>query len=449
MSREGLRAAAIVASVVAVSASLFLTCFERRTVEIPSGFSREALADRYLAARRLLEQMGHEVRTLQGPAAFTAPEALPPADGTLVFPRSRRTLTPAHSRALLDWAEGGGHLVAVTYSLWDDPLREPDGLLDPLGLRQYEHVFEDEDDEATEPAGAGTAEPDDEEGEELEPAGAEAAPEDGEADVEAAPGDDEPEQDEALVLGEAFAELDEPAVWDVCEVSFPGLDEPLRVQFDPRFYWVDVWEDTAFFSSCAWGSHLLTIERGDGFVTALTDEFFLRNGRIGELDHAELTVRLARMGGRRGPVWIVLGEEWPGLWSQAREHAAPAVVGLAALVLAWLWRASRRFGPLLPPPAPERRRWLEHLEAVGRHHWREDRGRFLLERMRARLEQLFEQRHPVWASLPRPRRIARIAEISGLSEEEVARAFDQDFHPGGEAGFVATVVDLERIRTSL
>ncbi len=435
MKAERLRPAGIGALVLGLVATLFLTCFERRTLEIPTGWSREALGNRYLAAQRLFEGMGHEVVTLQGPAAL---DVLPPKDATLVFPRARRTLTPERSRALLDWAEGGGHLVVVTYTLWDDPRRKPDHLLDPLGLRQFQYEFEDDDEEADGGAAGVALEPD--------------------ATLPGAESDEEPAQDgsegreaeeaEPEII-EIFQDEDEPAVWDECQAWWPGRDEPLRVNFDWRFYWVDTWGDQAWHVTCDWGTHLVTLRRGYGWITALTDEFFLRNGNIGELDHAELAVRLARMGDRRGPVWIVLGEEWPGLWSQAREHAAPALTSLALLALAWIWRASRRFGPLHPAPAPDRRRWLEHLEAVGRHHWREDRGAFLLGSTRARVEQLFQQRHPVWSRLPPPERFARVAEISGLSPEEVAHALDEHFHPVGEAGFVSTVTHLERIRASL
>ncbi len=426
MRLERLRVPIIGALAVAVVVSLFLQCFERRTIALPVGWSREALGNPYYAAQLLLERMGHEVVAVEGPGAL---DVLPPENATLVFPRSRRTLTPKRSQALLDWAEAGGHLVVVTYTLWDDAQRKPDDLLDPLGLRQFQHVVEEGLPEAGDAADSDLESP--LESEETEP-------------VE----EDDAEEGDAGPF-EILDAGDEPDRWDRSEAVWPGSDEPLRVNFDWRFYWVDTWQDHAWHVTGEWGTHLVTVQRGRGWITALTDEFFLRNGNIGELDHAELAIRLARMGDRRGPVWIVLGEEWPGLWSQAREHAAPALTSLALLALAWIWRASRRFGPLHPAPAPDRRRWLEHLEAVGRHHWREDRGASLLGSTRSQLEQLIQQRHPVWSRLPQAERFARVAEISRLSPEEVAHALDEHFHPVGEAAFVSTVTHLERIRASL
>ena len=43
---------------------------------------------------------------------------------------------------------------------------------------------------------------------------------------------------------------------------------------------------------------------------------------------------------------------------------------LLLALLAWLWARMQRFGPLLPPPAAERRSLLEHIVASGEHSYR-------------------------------------------------------------------------------
>src|SRR5690606_22494476 len=196
-------------------------------------------------------------------------------------------------------------------------------------------------------------------------------------------------------------------------------------------------------------THLVQLRHGAGTLTALTDDLFLRNARLGRLDHAELALRLARVPGEAAPVWIVAAERWPGLWAQARAHAWPALVAGAVLLAAWLWRASRRFGPVRPDPPAERRRWMEHLEAAGRFHWRDDGGATLLAAARGALLRELEIRHPAWAQLPAEARLARLADLSGLAPAAVRDALAPGGAPGGEADFVARVARLERIRRSL
>jgi hypothetical protein len=104
---------------------------------------------------------------------------LPPTKATIVIPTRRHTLGERTSERLLQWVEAGGNLVVVTWTLWDDPNREPDPILDPLGVRQFMN-------DANDPA----------------------APE-------------KPDPNAPPVVG---------------TVEFPDRDTPLEARFDPRFY---------------------------------------------------------------------------------------------------------------------------------------------------------------------------------------------------------------------
>lgn len=400
MNGRDLMRAAVVAALLALGVGLFFACFERTTVEGEPRYSRQARENPYLAAGRLLEAMGHPVVALEGPGSLAE---LPPPGATLLLTTRRRTLSPQRTAALRRWVEAGGHLIVETFDLWDDPERREDPLLDPLELRSYHHEVSE-----------------DREGEEEEASGAPAPA-----------ADDEGEE----APGTSFA-------------AFPDRPEPLELQFDPRYYWLDPDQGVVLRAGGDSGVHLVTLALGAGLITALTDSHFLENPRIGQDDHAELLVRLARMGGRQGPVWIVISERWPGLLRQLASHALPVVASGGALLLLWLWRAASRFGPVLPMPAAERRRWMEHLEAAGRYHWRCDRGRVLLEASRASLERALSRAHPGWVALPALRRHARIAAASGLSEDEVAAALSLGGGTG-EADFADTIRSIERIRRSL
>jgi len=401
------RTISIAVLAAATAGGLFLACFERKTYEIEIGSSTEARTNRYLALGRMLERMGHETVLFDGPSHLLS--RLPPSDGTLFLPIHRRTLTRPQNQHLLDWVEAGGHLIVVTYSLWDDPDREPDELLDRFGLEQQQRQREADPRAAPQESG------------------------------ESGGGEPVPDADDR-----------EDSGWDVAQAHWPGVTEPLLVAFDRDFYWKDTgWDDAVWHIAGNQGIYLITLAHGAGRITASTDDYFLSNDYAGDHDHAELAVRLARMGDRTGPVWIVFAEEWPGLWSQLRKYATPVVLSLALLIAIWLWRASLRFGPLRPAPPGERRRWMEHLEAVGRYHWRHDRGRTLIEAARASVTWSLMRRRPGWARLSLRARAQHLAELTGLTDRQAAAALDESVYPRDENHFVTTIARLERIRKAL
>jgi hypothetical protein len=415
-----------------LAAALFFSCYERREVETPVARSREAIRNPYLALGRLLDRMGHEVVTVQGAGRLAE---LPPSHGTLVLTVSRRTLRGERTAELLEWVATGGHLIVASYSLWDDPLREEDPLLDPLGFRQFQHDLRPTPFDTDPPCDCPSTL-----AEVVTASETEAAEDEAEEEAPAA---------SPSLRNDLLAALQPPTTWDDAEAWWSTREGPLAVQFDRRFYWGDTQGQATWAVAGAHGVHLLRTPHGRGTITALTDDLFLRNEHLGKADHGELAVRLARMGNAPGPVWIVVSEDWPGVFAALRRHAAPALASAALLLLAWLARAVRRFGPLRPGPAPERRRWIEHLEAVGRFHWRDDRGRVLLDGVRGSLLRELELQRPEWTALAPEERARRIARAAGLAPEQVAWALDPAAGANGEAAFVATVGDLERIRAAL
>ncbi|HEU4430818.1 MAG TPA: hypothetical protein VFT98_18805, partial [Myxococcota bacterium] len=103
--------------------------------------------------------------------------------------------------------------------------------------------------------------------------------------------------------------------------------------------------------------------------------------------------------------------------------------------------------PLLPARDAARRSWLEHLEAAGRFHWRQDRGAALLAGLRDELAREQLRKRAAWSRLPERERMERLAQASGLSLEQVAHALLGA--PSGARGFVAAVRALERVRAAL
>ena len=398
MSRETLRSVALVAIPLALLAAAFGACFERRTEKVPVGYSHEALSNPYLALERLLARMGREVVSLDGLGSL---DALPPTDASLLIPTQRDTLSAERSRSLLDWVERGGHLLVVTWTMWEDEDRRPDLLLDRFGVQQHWAETPEED------------ESDPEEGD---------VPAEEEADIVL----DETTEVDLDALAALFGVFTgAPSEWDVAELEWPGRSGSLALFFDPRFHWVDSEGRASWLAAGPAGTHLLAIEHGEGWITALTDDWLLRNDHVGSASHAEFLVRLMGQERREGPVWIVASSRWPGLWSQAVKYATPVLVSFSALLAAWLWRTSRRFGPLQPVPPPKRRSWFEHLEAAGHYHWREGRGRALVRSTRDRVLRDLARRRPQLARLARSERDARIAELAELRTREVRGALGE------------------------
>jgi hypothetical protein len=436
---------ALTAAVIALCAGGFFTCFERREVEVLQDESAEARRNHYLALGRLLLKMGHEVAMHDD---LTQLANLPAPPATVILPLNRSAFSQRRSQALLDWVAQGGHLVVVTYTVWGVPDRSragdaaepsekagqapatdaivagrPDLLLDRFGLRQRQHSPNPQ--ETLAPA---TGAEDDGA---REKSGSEDAPA------------EKPPSLGALLSGEWMHGQTETAL-----AYLEDDAEPLELEFAANFSWDDTQDAAVWTVAGERGVHLVEIEHGKGRIAALTSDEPLANATIGHADHAEFLLRWLR-DGREGrvPVWIFFEEKWPSLFTLLRQHAAPALAAAAILLLLWSWRSFWRFGPALPAPDPARRRWLEHLEAAGRFHWRQDHGRVLLEALRDGLARELARKHPAWSRLQERERMERLAHASGLSFDQVAHGLIE--RASGPRSFSAAVRALERMRAAL
>ncbi|MFT4974829.1 MAG: hypothetical protein ACI8S6_000712 [Myxococcota bacterium] len=104
-----------------------------------------------------------------------------------------------------------------------------------------------------------------------------------------------------------------------------------------------------------------------------------RSDNIGDAENATWLWEMASASGASSALIVVRGGA-PSLWSLLWQHGRLGLISLAVLLLAVAGRHSRRFGPLLPAPVPERRRIIEHIEATGAILWRTEDGRGALVR---------------------------------------------------------------------
>jgi len=115
------------AALVALGAAWFFTTFERVPGKEWVGPAAEARRDPFLAARRFAERMGMRSQQVR---ALPDLDKLAP-DGVLLLAARRQAIDPRRLRHIVEWAEGGGHLIAEA-----ELPGVSDPLLDQLGVRR-------------------------------------------------------------------------------------------------------------------------------------------------------------------------------------------------------------------------------------------------------------------------------------------------------------------------
>ncbi|WP_028101425.1 DUF4350 domain-containing protein [Pseudoduganella violaceinigra] len=361
-----------------------------------------------LVATRLLEAGGHAVR-VEPMLTYQLLNKLP--DGVLLLSPYARQPDEQQARLLLDWVRRGNTLIMTPGRIQNavDKADQPDAiseeLADPLG----KHFGV---------AMSGRVRVDD--SCRLDPVEAKRRAKLAAAKAEAAKKkdqDDEDEEEEDEGQPEAPARL-------VC-LNAPGAPNTIELrQHDDNLLRLEgkgpapLWGDT-------YGLAVLVYAEGRGKVAmvAADDDSYFDNGTLRQFDHAELLLLLAGQGGAKAPVLLVQHNETVGWAAWLWQHARPVLLGLAALLLLWLWNATRRFGPLLPEAAAPRRALIEHIEASGRWLWRLPQGRaLLLQAVRARTEKLLLRRLPELHAMDGNERARRLARLTRLPEAHILDA---------------------------
>lgn len=195
------------------------------------------------------------------------------------------------------------------------------------------------------------------------------------------------------------------------------------------------------------GALLLHYRHGAGQITVLNSMSFLTNATIGEHDHAEFAWQLLQFNPAAPEIVIAPRIETPSLAAVLAEHASQALVVAALLFAAWLWRIIPRFGPLIPDPLPARRRLLDHLRASGLFHWNNGNVVRLTGSAREACMHRIGRTHPAIAALPVPQRAARIAQLTGLPEDQVVLALSGQ--PSDAPQFTALIRTLQALEAGL
>jgi hypothetical protein len=318
-----------------------------------------------------------------------APEytQLPEHARVLVLATPLQYLDRAEQRVLLEWVKQGGHLVAELQDVGGDDDEGSDMLVRELEVRLGEHEFDDK------------------------------------------------------AIEQVRQDLKNP------RTLLLANEGTLQARFDPDYFLAPGQRQPQWVARDKYGAHAMRFQMAHGRITVTSDLAWMHNRHLGDDDHAALLWRVvdAQPGDE---VWLIHGSERPSLLALIWEQASLFLLALAVGVLAWLWAASRRFGPLQTADNTRSRRLAEHLEAAGRYLLRHGGLQLLFDSSRQRLLGHVQRRHPQWRRLPTAQLAEQLAQRAQIESGAVLRLLETD-EPGHILQFAADIRLINRLRKAL
>ncbi|MCC1497667.1 DUF4350 domain-containing protein [Alcanivorax sp. 1008] len=185
----------------------------------------------------------------------------------------------------------------------------------------------------------------------------------------------------------------------------------------------------------------LQLAAGAGEIWLFTSLDIFSNDRLHHLDHAAL---LQQISADKPQIWWVQSINVPPLSQWLWQRGWPLISALALLLLIFLWHKIPRRGVILQASSLQHQDFTDHLRASSALLWRIGQRSELLQPLRQQVERAL-LRHPGGADPER--RTALAMALSGLSEEQVKRAFDE--LPENETKMVELVTLLQHLRASV
>lgn len=403
-------------------------------VEKTLGYHGKARLNPFLAAERLLEELGHEVRNAKTLAKL-------PAHDTVIFMSGEGGLPVGRAKQLLNWTRSGGHLIYALggtrpYNDFDTQFgsfiaamlleEDKDPILDQLGVGVQKRIADEEIKELAKDLLHDKKKAKDDE--KAEPAA---------------------KQDTTKKKKKKKADDDESSLESVQDVTWDGQSYELSLGGYQNLILKRKLKAGEFSAGSKNESLALHLRHGMGSVTLLAHARPFRNRWIGERDHARWLAALVGENNTKEVLFVAAatGSFLGLLW----QHGWMALLALLACLVFWLWQQMPRFGPLAEVELDTTRHFASHIGALGEFFWRMRRGALLVtaardavwERIRERHRSLDDGSRQMNAHLA-----AEVASRTGLPVQRVTAAFAVP-PPDSAHNFVNLMRDLQAIRHAL
>ncbi len=419
------------------------------------GMQGEARTNPYLAMQRMLEEMGASTSMVKGNSGWDAALAIEKKEiaknATLIIGDRRLVrMTPERVKQIHEWVRQGGNLIIEAEQVkLDDPLLASYGI-GHVGLRwtlkdgfvekrEKRSSKDQSKDQARDEADETDGEPSD----------------GGIFNMDADDLRDEREKNSQLakvlpnLMSRDFTSTVVFADNTKFDVSFRPYQN-LRVSKIPDD--ADITEDKA-------GMRMVQFRDGLGRVTAISNFDFMTWRELGKHDHAEFLWHIVKT--QNAPsraandasalpkpvVMLALRDRTAGLWSWLMEHAWMVLIAFVVLLLAWLARITRRFGPLDIASTTTRVSLGEHLRALGRYAARQQGWGNLAHAARERfLKRLYRER-PGLSRADKTMLFVTLEKLTGMGIARIEQAMLSAVND--KASFVQTIRSLKAMEAAL
>lgn len=196
------------------------------------------------------------------------------------------------------------------------------------------------------------------------------------------------------------------------------------------------------------GCHGFRVALGGGSVIALSEAGPFTNYALRWHDHAAIARWLVAPA-RGSEFWLVHGEQVPSLFTLLWQYAGFALLALLATVLLWVLAAGMRFGPLLAPASPARRRLAEHVVAAGDFLARAGNRRLLWQAAATDFHRTLHRRHPQAHGMDDEALATLVAQHTGVAPAQVQAALAPLPPNIDDAALAAAIRRLDTLRRLL
>lgn len=194
------------------------------------------------------------------------------------------------------------------------------------------------------------------------------------------------------------------------------------------------------------GASVRVYQYGKGHIIAMPQNIFTGHS-LKANDNAQFLLDCVSLNSQAKNFTIIKGLKLARWYELVWDYFLYAVLTVFLLLSLWAWRASRRFGLLLPEMNIERRSLLEHIDASARWAWTTSIGREqLLEAARQACRASLQRRAPELLRLAQEDMLQRIATQTGLDATALSFAW-QGPAANNPLQFTRQIQHLQQLRT--